>query len=124
MLFRSGEFGVSWRYYTLSQVSSIANYSGPASTCAEEDVEGIWILAYEWVNGDGSFQGKQVLDRPNKNVHVAQVQPPYSTGWYKFVGPTVLADTKDWTDNITCIFIWLMECSPVLFVVEFIKNFS
>lgn len=93
-----GEFGVSWRYYTLSQVSSIANYSGPASTCAEEDVEGIWILAYEWVNGDGSFQGKQVLDRPNKNVHVAQVQPPYSTGWYKFVGPTVLADTKDWTD--------------------------
>ena len=93
-----GEFGVSWRYYTLSQVSSIANYSGPANTCAEEDVEGIWILAYEWVNGDGSFQGKQVLDRPNKNVHVAQVQPPYSTGWYKFVGPTVLADTKDWAD--------------------------
>lgn len=94
-----GEFGVSWRYYPLDQVSSIANYSGPANTCADEDVEGIWILAYEWVNGNGSFQGKQVLDRSDKNVHVNQVQPPYSTGWYKFVGPSVLGgNSKSWED--------------------------
>lgn len=93
-----GQFGVSWRYYTLAEVSSIANYREPAKTCDDEGVEGIYILAYEWVNGNGSFQGKQVLDRPDKNVHASQVRPPYSTGSYKFVGPSTLAGTKTWNE--------------------------
>lgn len=93
-----GQFGVSWRYYTLAEVSSIANYREPAKTCDDEGVEGIYILAYEWVNGNGSFQGKQVLDRSDKNVHVSQVRPPYSTGSYKFVGPSTLAGTKTWNE--------------------------
>lgn len=92
-----GQFGVSWRYYPLEEIKNIDNYREAWHTCNEEDTDGIYILAYEWVDGSGNIMDKQVLDRPDKNVHVEQVRPPYSTGGgynYKFLGPSSFPSGK------------------------------
>lgn len=84
-----GRFGVSWRYYEGNELP-VAR-----AACDAEDTDGYYVLAYEWVkvtNGHVEFLGSQVLDRPNKYVHVSQV----TSGWYNFVEPNQVSGTQTW----------------------------
>ncbi len=84
-----GRFGVSWRYYEGNELP-VAR-----TACDAEDTDGYYVLAYEWVkvtNGHVEFLGSQVLDRPNKYVHVSQV----TSGQYNFVGPSQVSGTQTW----------------------------
>lgn len=95
-----GQFGVSWRYYSLTD-SAISHLTDEIDRCSKEDTDGIYILAYELVdvkNGSvTNYHGKQVLGDPNKFVQVNEVNK--AGGWKKFLGPATLGgNSKSWDE--------------------------
>lgn len=89
-----GQFGVSWRYYSLTD-SRISHLKNIVNTCTDEDTDGVYILAYELVDvkdgGVTKYHKRQYLGNSDSDSVFVQVNEVNKNGgWKKYLGPNTV----------------------------------